>query len=834
MMNNSTPNIRKAMYIAIGIICAALSVITIAIIVLMKGIADDGIELGNAIAILVVTMIAVIILIIVFLFRILNRLMKERDILISIIDSVSFPISVVDFDRKITFINKASEEMIGKKREECLHSQCADVWKTNACNTARCGVSCFEHGKKRSLFQQDEKNYIIDTDYLLDKKGNQLGYIEVLQDVTQFRNIFNGLDDCMMITDEDTDVIIFITDKMRELKEVDESCMGLPCWQAVYGRSSRCEDCMKEVVGKVNEAYITEETKESQTGEKRYYVRTDFITEWSKDLVYVQHMEDITEQKNYELQLIQARKHAEQLSHTKSDFLSRMSHEIRTPMTAIIGMTDIALASNDPNKTAYCLDKIDNAAKHLLGVINDILDMSKIEAGKFTLSPSDFLLEKMLLQVSNVIGFKVDEKGQRFIINVDRDVPDAIVTDRQRLAQVLTNLLSNAVKFSPEDTEIILHISMLDKEDEVYNLLFEVIDSGIGIDEEKALRLFNSFEQADESISRRFGGTGLGLSISKTIVELMEGEIIVESKVGEGSNFHFNIKVPKGTSEPATILSPSIDKSKVSIMLVDDDYNVQEYFSNMLKAIELNCDIASSGEEACSLAEKKEYSIIFVDWIMPGMDGIELTRKLRQSYGGNAIVIMISAYEIDKIEKEAISAGVNSFLAKPLFPAAVVECINECLSQLSGGEDKETRAAMRNHDIFAGYHILLAEDMEINREIIQEILEGTGLQIDCAENGRVAVEMFEGNQDVYDMILMDVQMPEMDGYEATRRIREIESDKTKKIPIMAMTANVFREDVENCIAAGMDDHVGKPIDREELIKKLKDYLVYASAGELYK
>jgi PAS domain S-box-containing protein len=405
--------------------------------------------------------------------------------------------------------------------------------------------------------------------------------------------------------------------------------------------------------------------------------------------------QDITEKRQLEQDLIAAKEQAEQSSRAKSTFLARMSHEMRTPLNAIIGMTTIARSSGEMGKMEYCLSKIDEASVHLLGVINDILDMSKIEAGKFELSSASFNLEQMIRRTAGVMAFKIDEKKQKFVIDLDGGLPEYIISDEQRLVQVLTNLLANAVKFTPSEGTISLSVKKLAEQDNSCTIRMEVADTGIGIAPEQRKKLFSLFEQGDGSIARKYGGTGLGLAIVKSIVELMGGEIGVESEPGKGSVFFFTIPVEKGENVPAE----------------------------------------------APFSERK---------------------------------------------------------------------------------DENTE----NFPRYSGYRILLAEDMEINREIVISLLEDTGVIIDCAGNGLQATEMFKASPSNYDMVFMDIHMPEMDGYEATRCIRDFEREKgLKAVPVLAMTANVFREDVEKCITSGMNDHIGKPIDLGDLLKKMDAFLL---------
>jgi len=383
-------------------------------------------------------------------------------------------------------------------------------------------------------------------------------------------------------------------------------------------------------------------------------------------------------------------------SKAKSEFLSNMSHEMRTPMNAIINMTAIAKNSADIDRKNYALDKIGDASSHLLGVINDILDMSKIEANKFELVPIEFNFEKMINRVVNVVNFRVEEKHQNLIVDIDKAIPNFLIGDDQRISQVITNLLGNAVKFTPEKGSISLRAELTGEKNNACTIQISVVDTGIGINEENQKKLFKSFNQADPSTSRKYGGTGLGLSISKSFVEMMKGKIWVESEDGNGSTFAFTMQVQRSTETE----------------------------------------------------EKKQ--------------------------------------------------------------------------------PEENKAEQKTN--FTGHKILLVEDMEINREIVLMLLETTQLEIDCAVNGLQAVEMFLEDPARYEMIFMDVHMPGMDGYEATRQIRMYETKLKetgkvqKRIPIIAMTANVFKEDIENCIKAGMDGHLGKPLDFEVIMHYLRDYL----------
>ena len=556
-----------------------------------------------------------------------------------------------------------------------------------------------------------------------------------------------------------------------------------------------------------SESLYNEEMQRYFKGSAKYFLDKD-----GNRIGYIISSTDVTE-------FQMAREAADHASRAKSDFLSNMSHEIRTPLNAIIGMTAIGTATLDLEKKDYCLNKINASSKHLLGVINDILDMSKIEANKLEISPTKFKFEKMMQQVIDIIAFRADEKHQKLNVHIDRNIPLMIVSDEQRLAQIITNLLSNAVKFTPDEGSIRLDANLKSIQDDICTIQVDVTDTGIGISEEQMPRLFNVFEQAEHSTSRKFGGTGLGLAISKRIVELMGGTIWITSEIGKGSVFSFTIQARFGTESRESLLASDVNWKNIRILAVDDENFICDYFAEMGRQLRIVCDVAESGEAALALIAKNgPYDLYFLDWKMPGMDGIELSKQIKKGNAGKPVIVMISSMEWVVIETQAKEAGVDRFLQKPLFITAIVDCINGCL-----GRDEEVNVRPEVAD-FRNYRILLAEDVEINREIVLALLEPTQLSIDCVEDGAQAVKAFTDNPARYDMIFMDLQMPEVDGYKATQIIRSLKIPEAQSIPIIAMTANVFKEDIEHCFAVGMNDHVGKPLDFKEVLEKLLWYL----------
>jgi len=537
-----------------------------------------------------------------------------------------------------------------------------------------------------------------------------------------------------------------------------------------------------------------------------------------------------------------AKEKAGEESRQKSVFLANMSHEIRTPMNAIIGMTYLGKTAGNVTRKDYCFDKIESASRHLLGVINDILDMSKIEANMFELANEEFVFEKMLQSVVSIIGFKADEKKQKISVNIDKSIPRTLIGDDQRLAQVIANLLSNAVKFTPEGGTIRIDTRFIGKEDDIYTTRVTVKDNGIGISEDHQKLIFKAFRQADAKITRKFGGTGLGLAISKNIVELMGGKIELESEPGKGSAFSFIFKAKRGLKKNADFSKAGVNWNNIKIMAIDDDKEILDYFKDVTRSLGAGCDTALSGQDALSyINDNGIHRIYFIDWKMPDMDGLTLAKKIKErpEFHDDVIIIMISAAEWSVIADEAKETGIDKFLSKPLFPSAIADIIAEVIGVRQLHEEKKADYS----GIFKGKKILLAEDMDINREIMENLTEPTHLEMDCAKNGLEAVEMFEKNQNKYDLILMDIQMPEMDGFEASRKIREIElnnkqnsvefaaqtpkqlSGYPKSIPIIAMTANVFKEDIDKCLEAGMNDHIGKPVDVDEFFSMMKKYLI---------
>ena len=516
---------------------------------------------------------------------------------------------------------------------------------------------------------------------------------------------------------------------------------------------------------------------------------------------------------------------AEEASKAKTAFLSNMSHEIRTPMNAIIGLDSIAL--NDPNishETREYLEKIGSSAEHLLGIINDILDMSRIESGRLTLKHEEFSFQKLLEAINIMFSGQCQDKGLEYQCRINSDVDDYYIGDNIKLRQVLINILGNAVKFTPAGGKVELQIERTAQFDGKTTLSFTISDTGIGMSKEYLPRLFDSFSQEDSSTTTKYGNTGLGMAITKSLVELMNGNIEVESKKGVGTTFVVTVTLSdSGRTELQE--EDEINPGEMTVLIVDDDPVVCKHAELVLEKAGIATEIASSGKQALDMvklrhARMEPYNLILVDWKMPEMDGVETTRQIRSEIGHESAIIILTAYRWDDVLEEALEAGVDSFLPKPLFAAAVLDEFKSAQKR----KESPAKSQQAKTDL-TGKHILLAEDVDVNAEIIRMILQMRNMEADHAKNGKIAVELFaEHPAGYYDAILMDMRMPEMDGLEATHTIRAMERDDAKTIPIIALTANAFDEDVQRSMQAGLNAHLSKPVQPELLFETLENLI----------
>ncbi|KRA16326.1 PAS domain S-box protein [Lysobacter sp. Root604] len=537
--------------------------------------------------------------------------------------------------------------------------------------------------------------------------------------------------------------------------------------------------------------------------------------------------EDITVQRTAEAAMVDAVAAAEAASKAKSDFLANMSHEIRTPMNAILGMLQLLQKTSLDLRQLDYANKTETAAKTLLGILNDILDFSKIEAGRQTLESHEFELEQVLRDISVILSANVGDKDIEIVFDIDEHVPKRVIGDSLRLQQVLINLVGNAIKFTHYG-EVVLVVRVANADQGRVSLAFDVRDSGIGIDEDKLVAIFEGFSQAEASTTRRFGGTGLGLAISQRLVRLMGGELGVESERGRGSRFFFSIGlgVPSQPSEAPA--GPPERLRELRALVVDDNDSARNAILAMVQSIGWKADAARSGEEALEFVERAAgegppYEVIFLDWRMPGLDGWETGRRIRELIGGSQapLIVMVTAHGremlVERLGRE--QAVLDGFLMKPVTVAMLIDAVADARS----GQglplplpDPAPLQASRNR--LAGMSLLVVEDNPTNQQVVTDLLESEGARVAVAGGGAKALQMLVGQAGQYHVVLMDIQMPDMDGYTATRRIRG--NLGLTRLPIIAMTANVLPSDREACLAAGMNDHLGKPFDLDTLVERL--------------
>ena len=545
--------------------------------------------------------------------------------------------------------------------------------------------------------------------------------------------------------------------------------------------------------------------------------------------VILESTEELVQERTRELdeamtRLASAKEAAEAATRAKSEFLANMSHEIRTPMNAIIGMSHLGLMANpDPKQRDY-LGKIQASANSLLGIISDILDFSKIEAGKLAMDTREFLLEEVLGQVTLLTGAKATEKHLDFMLDLAPDLPPSLVGDPLRLAQVLTNLCSNAVKFT-EHGEVVVTTRVETLGVDQVILKFSVRDTGMGMTAEQIGKLFQPFSQVDSSSTRKFSGTGLGLAICSRLVAMMDGVIGVASEPGKGSVFSFTAAfgIGRTLSTRKLVLAPRLKDLRV--LAIDDSPNAREILGGIIHAFGFKASLASSAEEALAILAWETFDLILMDWRLPGTDGLTAARKIRAERKGVDAprIILVTAYGDEELRKEAVASGLDGFLSKPVTPSTLFDAIVNVFSQKEGPAEAPAHPDDDPAWIIgrlAGMKLLLVEDNDFNQQVASELLTLAGADLTLAEDGAMALALVA--QGTFDAILMDLQMPIMDGYEATRRIRA--QPALASTPVIAMTAHALVEEKGKCLAAGMSDYVSKPIDPRKLVRVLEPWL----------
>lgn len=685
-----------------------------------------------------------------------------------------------------------------------------------------------QHRLNLALFISVVFGFIIIFFIILADKREQTKTLELMAREKLFDQLSRNVEEVFIVA-ENADKFVYVSPNSKRLLHLSSKDLGKDA-HGLYEflGSEKIVAWLKGILNhpdKDNEFF--EENIEIEGLNKSFKIRVYSLGEQAgSDARYIISLNDQTQSIRHQEALSVALENAHAASAAKSSFLSHMSHEIRTPMNAIIGMTTIALARlNDQARVQDCLTKISESSRHLLGLINDVLDMSKIESGKLSITHENFNLHQSIANINNIVQPQANSRDLKFDIYLDGVDEEELIGDALRLNQILLNLLSNAYKFTPPGGSISLRIQQIQTNINSVRFRFIVEDTGIGMSEEFLKRIYDPFEQASANTAARYGGTGLGMPITANLITMMGGAIHVESKEGVGTKFI--VELPFGLSQSAA--NKSYHLPHLKILIVDDDAGTCEHAALLLNKMGLQTRWTTSGAEAVKLVQEAQaaghgFDVCLIDWKMPELDGAETARQIRKFVGDDMLIIIISAYDWTPIEEEARNSGVNDFIAKPFFSSSLYNALLSATRHLESAEEKPENLPHAQYD-FSGKRILLVEDNEFNREIAQEFLQMVHAEVDIAENGQQAVEkVVNSTPGYYDLVLMDVQMPVMNGYDATRAIRSSSHPQAKDLIILAMTANAFSEDVANAVASGMNGHIAKPIDVNELYRLLDRYL----------
>ena len=661
---------------------------------------------------------------------------------------------------------------------------------------------------------------IVVTSYIKTKKRQQ---DEIMFRDSLFSDLSQNVNDVFVILEEKTDEVVYVTpniDSVLGVKEEDVK-KDIASIDGINGDRLIAANLME--LNKKDKISWTQEYLNNDSGETRYLEITAYHTEFGSLKRIVIVISDRSEERKLQNALSSSLEIAKNANAAKSNFLANMSHDIRTPMNAIVGYSTLLIKdADDKNKIIEIGKKITYSSQHLLSLINDVLDMSKIESGRTSLNSDKVDVSEVINNISEIVQVQTKSKKQSFEIKTKGNIPSYIYADKLRLTQILLNLLSNAVKYTEKNGTISLVVEGYGNNGQTCHLRFIVSDNGQGMSREFIEKIFEPFSRETNSMTNKIQGTGLGMSITKSIIDLMGGTIDIQSELGKGSVFTVDLifSVPLDENDDNFFADHEITR----VLVGDDEIDVTENIQSILSDAGLECDAAIGGLESVDKAtrayeDNNSYDVIILDWKMPDMDGVECVRRIRKEIGKDVPIFVLSSYDVSEIEDEAKKAGVDLFLPKPFFLSNFQRVLDTYYQNKANTEEEGN-----NSDDFSGVKILVAEDNEINAEIITELLDSIGIKCVIAEDGLEALRVFtEESPDEFDMIFMDIQMPIMDGYESARRIRASNNTRAKSIPIIAMTANAFEDDVKASMASGMNAHISKPIDFERLKSIIKSF-----------